>query len=646
MCGISGAVGYIDDRIQYAVHLMNEAQIHRGPDGKGIWSNVNQGCSSNSGVALAHRRLSILDLSDAGNQPMYDIDSGSVLVYNGEIYNFKDIRKDLSKRGLKFFSDCDTEVLLKLLVADGLQSLKKCNGMFSFALWNPANKVLTLGRDRMGIKPLYYTTLKQGRDQITVLFASELRALLASGLVERHIDSSALDTYLWNGFVSGSRAIVTGVSLLDAGTTLIIRAGKTPDTSERYWSLPKGEGPPSNLEEVAYEFKAAVSRRLISDVPLGIFLSGGIDSSAVATAAMQTSHKSIHTFNVSFPEVEFDESGYARDVANQLGTHHQCLELTEAGFLSGLNDALQAIDQPTFDAINTYFVSKAVREAGVTVALAGTGGDELFGGYTSFADLPRACKVSHHLRLIPETILRSIAKLATHYKVGRYGVIPPQTRWGKLGDILMARGDLVDSYQVSYSIYTQSFLKQLRPEHRNSTQFGLQPDMHSQLCSIIDGTEIMMGISQLELSNFISQRLLRDTDAASMAVSLEARVPFLDYKLIEAVSRLPSDVRYQPLGKKQALKDIALSNLNAETFNRPKAGFVLPFEIWLRKGFSAAVRDTLFDAELCMSIGLEPDAVARVWKAFEQQAPGMYWSRVWVLYVLLYWCRKHSVTIS
>jgi len=645
MCGISGAVGYIDDRIQSAVCLMNNAQIHRGPNGKGFWSNVNHGSTSNNGVVLAHRRLSILDLSDAGNQPMHDSNTGSIIVYNGEIYNFKDIRKELSKRGFKFCSDCDTEVLLKLLSTDGLSSLNKCNGMFSFAFWNPAKKILTLGRDRLGIKPLYYTTLYQHRGHITVLFASELRALLASGLIERHIDYSALDTYLWNGFVCGNKALVAGISLLDSGMTLTIKAGEKPDTPESYWSLPKGEGSPSNLEEVAYTFKAAVSQRLISDVPLGIFLSGGIDSSAVAAAAMQTSNNSIHTFNVGFPEVEFDESGHARDVANQLGTQHQCLELTEADFLSGLNSALQAIDQPTFDCINTYFVSKAVREAGITVALAGTGGDELFGGYTSFIDLPKACKVAHLLKFIPARILRLTAEIVTRFMIGPYGVIPPQTRWGKLGDFLGARGNLVDSYQVSYSIYTQSFLKQLRQSYQNKTRFGLQQDMRSQLCSTVKDTKILTSISQLELSSFVSQRLLRDTDAASMAVSLEARVPFLDHQFIEAVSRLPLNDRYYPLGKKQVIKDIALSNLRTETFNRPKSGFVLPFDIWLRKKYSTVVQETLFDVELCKNTGLEPGAVAKVWKAFHQQAPGMYWSRVWTLYVLLYWCREHKVVI-
>ncbi len=644
MCGISGAVGFIDDNIQSAVRLMNDAQIHRGPDGDGFWSSVQAGQVSNSGVALAHRRLSILDLSVAGIQPMHDMESGSVIVYNGEVYNYIEIRDTLVQRGYQFSSNCDTEVLLQLLVADGTGSLTHCNGMFGFAFWDQKTKVLTLGRDRLGIKPVYYATITQSQGLKTTLFASELRALLASDLIDRRINPDALDSYLWNGFVSGENSLVAGVNLLPEGTTLSINAGEPPGEPECYWRLPKNEGPPSSLDEVRCSFEAAVSRRLISDVPLGVFLSGGIDSSAVAAAAVQTSKGSIHTFNVGFPEVKYDESKYAKDVAQQLGTEHQCIELTESEFQSGLDAALQGIDQPTFDGVNTYFVSKAVREAGVTVALAGTGGDELFGGYTSFVDLPGASKVSRWLRFLPENILRSSAELVTRLKVGRYGVIPPQTRWGKLGDILMTRGDLADSYQVSYSIYTQSFLKQLR-SGQSRLLYGLSSKQRANLQSMVKNTGLGEGISLLELSCFIGQRLLRDTDAASMAVSLEARVPLLDHEFVETVSRLPGDIRFQPWGKKNALRNIALSKLSPETFNRPKSGFVLPFDIWLRKGLGASVRDTLYDAELCETIGLDPATVASVWQAFEERSPGLYWSRVWVLYVLLYWCREQKMSI-
>jgi len=229
--------------------------------------------------------------------------------------------------------------------------------------------------------------------------------------------------------------------------------------------------------------------------------------------------------------------------------------------------------------------------------------------------------------------------------VGRFGVIPPQTRWGKLSDILMTRGDLVDSYQVSYAMYTKSLLRQLRPEH-SSLPYGLPVNYRSELQSTISEVSIERGISLMELSSFIGQRLLRDTDAVSMAVSLEARVPLLDHEFIEAVSRLPFDIRYKPLGRKQTLQNIALSKLSPETFNRPKSGFVLPFEIWLRRGLGQSVKDTLHDSKLCKDVGLNPDTVAKIWQAFDENAPGIYWSRVWAIFVLLYWCREHGMSLE
>ncbi len=644
MCGISGAIGFIDDSIQSAVELMNDAQIHRGPDDQGFWSSVNRGYISEKGIVLAHRRLSILDLSEAGNQPMKDMVSGSMLVYNGEIYNYRDLRYDMEKHDNSFSSDCDTEVLLKLLVTEGIESLTKCNGMFGFAFWDEKKKSLTLGRDRLGIKPLYYSVVEQRSGKKTLLFASELRALLASNLINRYLDSNALDTYLWNGYVTGNSTIVAGVSLLPAGTTLLISADKLECEPEVYWNLPKNSEKASSIQEVRDAFNTAVSQRLVSDVPIGIFLSGGIDSSAVAACATHVSKDSIYTFNVGFPEVEYDESIYAKEVAMKLGTLHQTINLTESDFESNLDCALKSIDQPTFDGINSFYVSKAVREAGVTVALAGTGGDELFGGYSSFVDLPNVTKIAQYLRLLPDHILSKAAMKLIRMKVGPFGVIPPQTRWGKLSDILMARGSLVETYQVSYAIYTQSFLKQLRPNH-SSLPYGLPVSYLSKLQSIISGEKIERAISLLELSGFVGQRLLRDTDAASMAVSLEVRVPLLDHNFIESVFNLNSDRRFKPFGKKQALRDIGLSELPPEMFNRPKTGFVLPFENWLRRGLGNTVKETLHDTQLCERIGLNPEAVVKIWQAFEEKAPGMYWSRVWLLFVLLYWCREHDMIL-
>lgn len=645
MCGIAGAVGFVDDRVQAAVRAMSTAQVHRGPDGDGYWSSVELGAADEHGVALAHRRLAILDLTDAGAQPMRDPATGKVIVYNGEVYNYRDLRDQLSQAGEVFHSDCDTEVILRLLSTRGAESVNDFNGMFAFACWDPSTRMLRLGRDRLGIKPLYLATVEHGGDRRTVLFASELRAILASGLVAAHIDPEGLNSYLWNGFVIGPHTFVKGVSLLESGTTLSVQAGDLPGEPQQYWTMPGSDGPVATFEETQDALDQAVRRRLIADVPLGVFLSGGIDSSAVAAVASRVAPGAVHTFNIGFPEAEYDESPYAAQVAEQLGTEHRCIELTESHFTSHLNEALRSIDQPTFDAINTYFVSRAVREAGVTVALAGTGGDELFGGYTSYQDLPAARRWSRRVRAVPEALVRGGAGVMSRLKTGRAGAVPPQTRWGKLGDVLATRGDLVNLYQVSYALYTERFLDELSVQPA-AGRYGLPGGAHAALHGMINGDPALHAVSKLELSCFIGQRLLRDTDAASMAVSLEARVPLLDHTLVETVARLDPVERFEPLGKKMMLRRLALDGLDPTTFDRPKSGFVLPIDTWVRRGLKDQVREALHDADLCRQVGLEPEAAARLFRAFQDGAPGLYWSRLWAVFVVLWWSREHRVSLA
>ncbi|XAL98731.1 asparagine synthase (glutamine-hydrolyzing) [Phycisphaeraceae bacterium D3-23] len=645
MCGIAGAVGFIDDRVQSAARAMSAALVHRGPDGEGYWSNVEPGAADERGVVLAHRRLSILDLSVAGAQPMHDPASGRVIAYNGEVYNFRGLREPLVQSGERFTSDCDTEVVLRLLALRGVEAVAALNGMFAFACWDPAERRLQLARDRLGIKPLYLADVEPEPGRRTVLFASELRSILASGLVEPRIDPVGLSSYLWNGFVAGPNTFIQGVSLLEAGTAVSIAAGESPGKPARFWWLPSSEGETASVDDAKDALGLAVGRRLIADVPLGVFLSGGIDSSAVAAVASRVAPGKVHTFNIGFPEVEYDESPYAARVAEQLGTEHRCIELTESHFRSHLDDALHSIDQPTFDGINTYFVSRAVREAGVTVALAGTGGDELFGGYTSYADLPKAQRWSRRMRCMPEAFLRGGAGLMSRFKTGRPGSVPPQTRWGKLGDVLATRGDMVDLYQVSYALYTEQFLDQLSP-HADPDVYGLPASTHAALSGAIEKDPALHAISKLELSCFIGQRLLRDTDAASMAVSLEARVPLLDHVFIETIARMAPAQRFEPLGKKMMLRRLALEGLDRSTFDRPKSGFVLPIDTWARQGLKDQVRETLHDAQLCRQVGLDPATVARLFQAFQDGAPGLYWSRLWAIFVLLWWCREHRVSLG
>jgi asparagine synthase (glutamine-hydrolysing) len=384
---------------------------------------------------------------------------------------------------------------------------------------------------------------------------------------------------------------------------------------------------------------------LVSDVPLGIFLSGGIDSSAVAALAVRSGNARVRTFNIGFDEAAYDESGHARAVAQALGTEHHELRLTEETFRRELPGALAGLDQPTFDGINTWFVSRAVREAGLTVALAGTGGDELFGGYHSFRDVPWAARWSRRLSSFPPGLLRSLANAVTRAASLSAG-LPPQTRWGKLGDALAARGELLDTYQVSYALFASDFGRQiLKQDVDGELHMGLPGNVARELGGLIAGRRPLPAISMLELWCFLGERLLRDTDAASMASSLEVRVPFLDHEVVAAATALPEAERFEPLGKKQVLRDLALGDLDARLFDRPKSGFVLPIDRWARNALKDEMTAALRDRAFCEAAGLDAGAVGRLWSAFLGGARGLYWSRVWAVYVLGWWCREHRVSV-
>ncbi len=635
MCGIAGAIGFVDDGVIEAVGRAHEALRHRGPDAEGVWQDVR----GQRGAALAHRRLAIIDLSADGAQPMRDIETGLTIVFNGEIYNFAVLRVELEALGYVFQTRTDTEVLLKAHAAWGDDAVRRLNGMFAYALWDSERRRALLVRDRMGIKPLYFAWSGG-----TLLFASEVRALLATGLVKRTLDRRALSSYLWNGFVVGPPTIIEGVDLLPAASTLaVFDSGEREPT--RYWRQPSADGANDDTSELRERLLQSVRMRLVADVPLGVFLSGGIDSSALAALASEVSEQPVQTFNISFDETEFDESPYAKLVAQSIGSEHHDIRLTQQGFASQLDDALASIDQPTFDAINTYFVSRAVREAGLTVALAGTGGDELFGGYASFRELPSAIRWSRLAAMAPEAWLRAGAAAFTRLRTGRPGEVQPQTRWGKLGDALATRGDLLKMYQVAYGLFTQAFLEELCTTEADDVEYGLPVGRARELEREASKCGLLGAISQLEQGLFLGERLLRDTDAASMAVALEVRVPLLDHNVVEALAALHEGTRFVPIGQKQLLRKLGLGGVDPALFDRPKSGFVLPLDLWCRRQIKGVIDSTFADHELCTAVGLRPDAVARLWRSYRDGAPGLYWSRVWSLFVLLNWCREHGVTL-
>jgi asparagine synthase (glutamine-hydrolysing) len=641
MCGIAGAIGFVDQTVIEAVERMSDALVHRGPDGFGFWRSIDS--LGSPGVVLAHRRLKIIDLSEGGRQPMVDPETGDALLFNGEIYNYRELRRDLEARGAHFRSQSDSEVLLRSCRETGVGALEALRGMFAFAWWNPRTRRVLLARDRLGIKPLYWTVQRHGGQRV-LLFASEVRALLSTGLVERRLDPVGLESFLWNGFAVGPNTFVSGVQLLPAASFLDVDLSVAEVRSKSFWQPAQVVGTRRDSRALQEELEHAMRIHQLSDVPLGVFLSGGVDSSAMTALAARGSPGSVRTFNISFAESEFDEAPYARVVAAALGTEHTEIKLSEADFRTGLNDALGSIDQPTFDALNTYFVSRAVRGAGITVALAGTGGDELFGGYPSFRELPRAALAGRALGWVPEGVLRASADALNGVLRGAAPGVPAQTRWGKLGDALCARGELLALYQIAYGLFTPAFLRRLYPA-LGSTRFGLPRERFAQLSGLTGRAATPHAISLLELELFLGERLLRDTDAASMAVSLEVRVPLLDHRVVEEAVALDRSTRFAPLGRKQALRAIGLAGLDPALFERPKSGFVLPIGVWCRRHLSREVGETLSDTRACESLGLDPEVISLVWNAFQAGARGVYWSRVWAVFVLLRWVRQHGIVL-
>jgi len=643
MCGIAGAVGAIDDSLEASVRLMMDAQAHRGPDDSGLFRSRDV-----PGAIFGFRRLAILDLTPEGHQPMVDSQRQNVVVFNGEIYNYAELRKDLLAEGETFRSTGDTEVLLRACGRWGDLALDRLRGMYAFALYDRSRRRVLLARDRLGIKPLYYASVTRPSGKV-VLFASELRALLATGLFERHLDPLGVATYLWNGFVVGPCTAVKGISLLPQGSSLSLSLDAPEVTPKRYWSL-GGRKTVAQDEAIATlerELLTATRQHLVSDVPLGVFLSGGVDSSAVTALAVRAGAGRIKTFHIGFEEAAFNEASYARTIASALGTEHQEFVLTQARFRTDLDGALASLDQPTFDGINTYFVSRVVREAGFTVALAGTGGDELFGGYRSFRDLPTSQRITRALRFAPAGLLRAAARVAIRLKTGKPGEVPPQTRWGKLGDLLAARGDLASLYQVAYGLYTNDFLGALGwTTPASDAVSGLPRERIDELREATDSAEPLDAVSRLELALFLGERLLRDTDVASMAPSLEVRVPLLDHRVVEAAQAVPEAARFRPLGKKALLKSLAMPNLDPSIFDRPKAGFVLPIELWAKDQLAGQIEATFAEKDLARDVGLDTKALQRLWRAFRSGAPGLYWSRIWAPFVLLDWCRRHKVALG
>src|SRR6202142_1168855 len=644
MCGIFGVVSRGAPLSADFLPKAARSLAHRGPDDSGtILLNVKD-----QQIGLAHTRLSIIDLSPLGHQPMQDPATGNWIVFNGEIYNFRELRKELEAGGVSFMSHSDAEVILAAYRVWGEGCLTRLGGMFAFALWDAASRRLLLARDPMGIKPLYYHQSKQA-----FMFASEVRTLLATGLGPRKADSTGVLSYLAFGSVYEPWTIVEGIRAVPPGHLLTVENESV--SIREYWNplqssaarrpeLPSPGRIPSRqnsangnaaAEKLPAVLRDAVLAHLVSDVPVGVFLSGGIDSSALVAILSHNGVRST-TFSLVFQEEEFNEGRYSREVAQRFGSEHHEIPVSERDALAVLPQALCAMDQPTIDGINTYVVSAKTRAAGVKVALTGLGRDEMFAGYSNFRRVPRMEVFSKRLGRSPAftrwPISASIALFGGKSDRGR-----------KLSELAAVHGanfhpNFVHPYFLVRALFGASERDALfsDPDAEASQQ-----SIDRMLQEAVTDSQSLDGVnrvSYLESRFYMRNTLLRDSDFMSMAHGLELRVPFLDKALVEACFRIPGGKKLQGSLPKSLLLASLGVELPREIVNRPKRGFTLPFERWLRGEMRPMVEDALLKSNWDQ-ISISSSAVREVWNRF--LAGETSWSRPWSLFVLKRWCEQN-----
>ena len=602
------------------VEPMQIRLTHRGPDDRGLFTSNPGRC------ALAHTRLSILDLSPAGHQPMSTPDGRYWIVFNGEIYNYRELRQELERTGETFASQTDTEVILRLYARDGAGCIDRLRGMFVFSIWDNQRQQLVLARDPFGMKPIYYHAAKN-----TLAFASEVRALLASGVVPRRLSLDGLVSYLQFGSVQDPLTIVDGVhSLLPGHYLLVDRNEDALQVEEVACGNHLLAGAP--VPQIADRREAVAALRkileeslrlhLVSDVPLGAFLSGGIDSSALVALMSRVAGEKPKTFSVVFTETGFSEASHARLVAKTFGTEHREILLSEESLIGLLPSALEAMDQPTMDGVNTYVISKAVKEAGITVALSGLGGDELFAGYPSF----RRAGQLRRIAILPQQLRRAASVLGRALSNG-------WVRHRKFWDLVESDCSPYAVYAISRELFAPAEIRALLRQ----TSLGSAPYSCNGM------TDIINSVSTHELKGYMANTLLRDTDQMSMAHALEVRVPFLDPRVAQYVLGLPGEWKVDGRRPKPLLLDALGDLLPEEVWRRPKMGFTLPFERWMRSGLEAELEGVLLGKGDLTRLGMNSDYVKVVWDSFKRNARQEPWSRTWALYVLNRWCSSNSL---
>ncbi len=635
MCGICGVIGFdnLDDS-ESLVRRMNAAMIHRGPDAEGLLVAPR--------ATLGMRRLSIIDLP-GGSQPVWNETGTLAIVFNGEIYNYRELRAELESLGHTFQTNSDTETIVHAYESWGADCVSRLRGMFTLAIAEmPSGRGgevarVFLARDRFGIKPLYYA-VADGK----LVFASEVRALLASGLIARKLSAAAVASYVLFGAVGEPSTLIEGVSSLPPGYSLLIDTKSPTAASPRpYWNLeaakseepsPNGNasGAPKHLRALLED---AVQKHLIADVPIGVFLSSGIDSTALTALASQQ-RSGLHTFTLIFPEREFSEAEIARRTAKRFHTDHKELLISGDEMLARIDEAVAAFDQPSMDGINTYFVSWAARQAGLKVALSGLGSDEIFGGYSTFRTAPQLARLAKWAQAAPASLRRATAPLVealggsfSHGDAGR-----------KLASAWADPEFFPDAYFLTRALFPPEQAAELLSQGPESWRTAGWSEWLKKIASEADTLEGASKTSWLELRSYMVNVLLRDTDSMSMSHSLEVRVPFLDHPVVEFALSL-SDAAKRYAERPKALLVAALADLlPEEVVSQDKRTFTLPWEKWLRGALRTRVTSGLADWSPSLEPVISKAAAQKVWNDF--LAARTSWSRAWSLYVLNEWVKR------
>jgi asparagine synthase (glutamine-hydrolysing) len=618
MCGICGKLNF-DRQKPVDVEIlrgMMELIHHRGPDGGGEYIS--------GPVGLGHRRLSIIDL-ETGGQPISNEDGSVWVVYNGEIYNFSELRGDLKNRGHKFRSDSDTEVIVHLYEEFGVESVSHLRGMFAFALWDELNQILFLARDRVGVKPLYYVNTGDA-----FLFASEIKSLLVDPSVKRLINWRAIDRFLTYYYLPGKETLLKGVYKLDPGHYLTIRNGKV--TAQEYWDLRFEKNSRFTSFEESVEalrdlLRRTVKDHMISDVPVGVLLSGGVDSTGILRYAVEQAQKPIHTFTVGFSGAEFaDERPYAKLAAKKYGTQHSEITFTANDFRDFLPKYAWHMEEPVCEppGVALYFVSHLAQQSSVKVLLSGEGGDEAFGGYQNYRNL-----------ILFESLKSAFRRIKGVLRFGFRAL--EQAGWQRIGRYRNLVDLPLEHYYLSRTAATNSpfnLMKQdlYTKEFNEAMATQLPYSTTRRLFEKVNGQSSLNRMLYVDTKTWLPDDLLVKADKMTMATSVELRVPLLDFQVLEFAASLPQRFKVHGWSTKRILKACLEDSVPREILNRKKTGFPVPYERWMRIDLKEWISDIILGQNSPLTNYLRKDKLSGIIQT--QQQHGIFSKEVFCLLLL------------